>query len=93
MKIINSDSNTIAALVFIVPHFAQGSKCAEEQLTAGRRGERRNSGQVSDAHAIGSIGYDNLGMFTIIEMAAEITDAVSPLHHIPGMPYAPYLNL
>jgi hypothetical protein len=53
----------------------------------------KNSGQVSDAHAIGSVGYDNLGMFTIIEMATEITDAVPPFHHIPGTPYPAYLSL
>jgi hypothetical protein len=62
-------------------------------FTRGRWGEAKNSGQVSDAHAVGSVGYDNLGMFTIMEMATEITDAVPPLHHIPGTPYTTYLNL
>jgi hypothetical protein len=66
-------------------------KCTEEQLTAGSRA--KNSDQVPNAHAIGSVGYDNLGMFTIIEMATEITDAVPPLHHIPGIPHATYLAL
>src|ERR1700730_8050338 len=46
------------------------------------------SGKVPDTHSIGSIS-DDLGVFTVTNIATENTDAVPPAHPVPRTPTLP----
>jgi len=55
--------------------------------------QAKPSGQVSDANAIRPFGDDDLGMFTIAQIAMKGTDPVAPTHLVPGTPNVSYAGL
>jgi hypothetical protein len=57
-----------------------------------RSGQANNSGKIAH-NPVGSIGNDNLGVFTVTEIAMKITNAAPPMHLIPSTPDTAYLNL
>jgi hypothetical protein len=46
------------------------------------------SGKFPDAHSVGSFCDNNLGVFMVIKIAMENTDAVPPAHPVPRTPKA-----
>ena len=54
---------------------------------------RASSGKIPDTHSVGSVGYDNLGVFIVVQMPMEIADASTPAHRISQTPDAGYLDL
>ena len=51
------------------------------------------SGKVPDTHSVGSIGDQDLDVFTITNIPMKNTDAVTPAHSIPRTPKAAYPGL
>jgi hypothetical protein len=47
---------------------------------------------VLDAHSVGSIGNNDLGVFTVTKIAMEDTSAVASLNAITRTPNAAYLG-
>ena len=48
----------------------------------------QTSGKLPDTHSVGSFCDNNLGVFMIIKIATENTDAVPPAHPVPRTPKA-----
>jgi hypothetical protein len=46
------------------------------------------SGKLPDTHSVGSFCDNNLGVFMVIKIAMENTDAVPPAHPVPRTPKA-----
>lgn len=55
--------------------------------------QANNSGEVPDTHSVGPVGNDNLGVFTVTEIAMKGTDAVPPTHLVPRTPNMTYAGL
>jgi hypothetical protein len=51
------------------------------------------SDKVPDPHSVGAICNQNLGVFTVTEIAMENTGAIPPAHPLPGTPKAEYPGL
>jgi hypothetical protein len=56
-------------------------------------GQANNSDKVSDTHSVGSVGNDNLGVFTITKITVKITNTVPPTHLVPRTPNMTYMGL
>ena len=77
-------------MTLYLPEKAQSGKGSDPAFVIGELCgySPQASGKLPDTHAVGSFCDNNLGVFMVIKIAMENTDAVPPAHPVPRTPKA-----